>query len=319
MWFADAHSDIGVLIHLTREGLMPRNLVDTYFEQLKQGNVLLSIIQLGGDFEHLGVDLRESESVLAVLESITREVKTDEGLHIVASASELEEFNVGRPQTRFILSLEGCAPIDPHFQVLESLYEGGLRALALTHNGRNIYASGCAVENDTGLTRDGERLLDRAAELGLILDLVHIGEKSFWDAIEYSSTPVYISHSNSKRQYDHMRNITDEQIQAVAERDGVVALNFLSEFIDNPSKPVSLERWVDHLEHMVNLASIRNVALGPDFFRYMMPELDYVGGVDNPSALPLIAEALGARGYSEDEIELVGHGNLLRFLEGALD
>lgn len=318
MWYADAHSDVGVLMHLTRNGLMPRILVDTYLRQLRQGNVLLSIVQLGGDFDHLGLDLRHSENVLAVLDSVVCEVENGEALEIVTSAAGLADFAVARPQTRIVLSLEGCTSIDSELRVLEILHERGLRAIALTHNGPNIYASGCAVERDTGLTKDGERLLDRAAELGLVLDLVHIGERSFWDAIEYSIMPVFISHSNSKTLYNHMRNITDEQVKAIAERDGVVALNFLSEFTDDPSVPVPLERLVDHLDHMVGLTSIKNVALGPDFFRYMMPELDYVGGVDNPSAFPMIEEVLDERGYSRQEIEFVCHENLRMFLEKSL-
>lgn len=318
MWYADAHSDIGVLIHLTREGLMPRSLVDTYLEQLKQGNVLLSIVQLGGDFDHLGIDLRESNNVLAVLGSVVHEVENNDALEIVTSGTSLADVTTPSSQTRIILSLEGCAPIDPEFRVLETLHERGLRAIALTHNGPNIYASGCAVETDTGLTKHGEKLLDRAADLGLLLDLVHIGERSFWEAIEYSSMPAFISHSNSKSLYDHMRNITDEQVKAIAERDGVVALNFLSEFTDDPSVPVLLERFVDHLDHMVDLTSIKNVALGPDFFRYMMPELDYVGDVDNPSAFPKIAEVLDERGYGKREIDLVCHENLRIFLEESL-
>jgi membrane dipeptidase len=314
MHFADAHSDLGVLIHLAEEGLMPRELADTYFEQMKRGHVVFSLVQLGGDFDHEGVDLRESRRVLGVLESVLGEVEQQDWLELVQWSSQLEALHTtGR--SGVVLSLEGCSSIDPEFKTLETLHDSGLRMFALTHNGPNIYACGCEVKNDTGLTRLGEQLLDRGHELGLILDLVHIGERSFWDALEYTSQPVFVSHSNSKGIYVHMRNISDEQIMAIAERGGIVALNFLSEFMDDSGGPVRLERFLDHLEHMVGLTSIKHVALGPDFYCYMMPELEYVGGLDNPSLLSLLSDALSESGYSEEEAELVCWRNLQSFLE----
>ena len=314
MHFADAHSDLGVLIHLADQELMPRELVDTYLEQMRSGNMLFSLVQLGGDFDHEEIDLRESRRVMGVLESLLREIEHVQFLELVQWSQQFRALHK-TGKTGVVLSLEGCASIDSEFRTLEALHQRGLRMFALTHNGPNIYACGCEVEDDTGLTPLGESLLDRGQELGLILDLVHIGERSFWDALEYTSQPVFISHSNAKSLYVHMRNITDEQIMAIAERGGIVALNLLCEFMDDPGRPVPLKRFVDHVEHMVGLTSIRHVALGPDFFRYMMPELEYVGELDNPSRLPLLPQILAEGGFSEEEIELVCWRNLQDFLE----
>ncbi len=313
MFFFDAHSDIGVLVHLANKGLVKRELVDTYFDQMRRGPVRFSIVQLGGDFDHFDVDLRRSESVLAVLESMQREMAENQFLLHVQSKAELDRV-AGSDDSGVIFSIEGCAAIDPEFVILDRLCSQGLRMFALTHNGANIYASGCEVKDDAGLTEHGRKLLDHASELGMILDLVHIGEKSFWEAIEYTSTPVYISHSNSKSLYDHFRNITDEQITAIAEKNGIIALNLLSEFTCDLGDPASLDRWLDHVDHMVDLVSVKHVGLGPDFFRYMMPELDYVGNIDDPSLLGGVPAALSSRGYRDDEVSRICGENLFDFM-----
>ena len=151
----------------------------------------------------------------------------------------------------------------------------------------------------------------------MMQDLVHVGEKTFWDAYEYAKQPVYVSHSNSKSQFDCVRNITDQQIQAIADRNGVIALNFISEFIDAQEK-VSLDRLIDHIDHMVELTSLNSVALGPDFFQYLMPELGYVGDVVGPADLIRIPPVLEAQGYSKKEISKICHKNLVQFISSSL-
>jgi membrane dipeptidase len=317
MRFADAHSDFGILRSMVLEGTVSDQVESDFVRDLEIAEVGLSVVQVGGDFNHETYDFREREIVLQTIDLFQPEnIKRHPYLEVAVSKKDIDGIT-NQGKSAVILSIEGSTVIDTEFEILNFLYKQGLRSLAITHDYQNQYGCGCRVEKDTGLTTDGERLLDYAAKKGIILDLVHVGEKTFWDAYEYAKQPIFVSHSNSKSQFDCVRNITDQQIQAIAERNGVIALNFISEFIDAQEK-VSLDRLIDHIDHMVELTSIDNIALGPDFFQYLMPELGYVGEVVGPADLVRVPPTLEKRGYSEKEISKICHENLLRFIISSL-
>lgn len=313
MLYADAHSDLGILIHQVGAGLVQRDVLELYFTQLKQGVVPLSIIQIGGDFGQEELDYREYEIVSRSMNEVGKEISVNQpDFEIIIKGSDLEEA-IKNDRTAFILSLEGSSSIDVEFEVLDALHQQGLRCLALTHNSANQFASGCREKVDKGLTTLGEKLMDYAEEKQLIIDLVHIGERSFWDVLDSTQIPVFVSHSNSKRICDHFRNLTDEQISAIAERDGIVALNFISEFIDR--EKATLDVLIDHADLMIELTSIKNIALGPDFYAYFNTDWEYVENVDNPSELFRVSDKFSERGYSKKEIESICYENLSRFVK----
>ena len=318
MQFADAHSDFGILRSMVREGTVSKQVEVDFVRNLETAKVVLSVIQVGGDFNHETYDFRERDIVLQTMNLFQPEtIKQHSYLEVAVSKQDIE--NIAKQgKSAVILSIEGAAVIDSEFETLDYLYEQGLRSLAITHDYQNQYGCGCRVKDDTGLTPDGERLVEYTAKKGMILDLVHVGEKTFWGAIEYASQPVFVSHSNSKSVFSEPRNITDQQIQAIGERKGVVAVNFISEFLDSQKGVAPLDRLVDHIDHMVELTSIENVALGPDFFQYLMPELDYVGNVIGPADLVRVPPTLEKRGYSEKEITKICYENLVRFISSSL-
>ncbi|MGY5859756.1 MAG: membrane dipeptidase [Candidatus Thorarchaeota archaeon] len=318
MQFADAHSDFGILMSMVQEGTVSKQVEDDFVKSLEIAEVGLSVVQIGGDFNHETYDFRERDIVLQTMNLFQPDnISQHPYLEVAVSKKGIENITK-RGHSAVILSIEGTAVIDTEFETLDFLYSQGLRSLALTHDGQNQYGCGCRVEDDTGLTTDGERLVEYAAKKGMILDLVHVGEKTFWGAIEYASQPVFVSHSNSKSVFDDVRNIKDQQIQAIGERNGVVAVNFISEFVDPQKGVAPLDRLVDHIDRIVELTSIENVALGPDFFQYLMPELDYVGNVIGPADLVRVPPILENRGYSEKEISKICHENLVRFISSSL-
>ena len=318
MRFADAHSDLGILMFMVEAGGAPGHLVEDFMKGLEKAEVGLSVVQIGGDFEHDEYDFRNRDTVLQTMSLLqTESIKKHPFLQVAVSKQDVEDIT-RRGKSAVILSIEGSAAIDTEFETLDILYNQGLRSIAITHDGQNHYGSGCRVEDDAGLTPEGVRLLDYAAKKGMILDLVHVGERTFWGAIEHASQPVFVSHSNSKYVYDDCRNITDQQIQAIGERNGVIAVNFISAFIDSQKGIVPLERLVDHIDRTVELTSIENIALGPDFFQYLMPELRYVGDVGGPADLVKIPPTLEERGYSENEISKICYENLVRFISYSL-
>lgn len=317
MQFVDAHSDFGILMSMVEEGMVARQVEDDFVRDLEIAEVGLSVVQVGGDFDHGTYEFREQDIVLRTIGLFqSKKIKRHPYLEVAVSKKDIDDITK-RGKSAVILSIEGSAAIDTEFNMLDTLYDQGLRSLAITHDYQNQYGCGCRVEKDTGLTTDGERLLEYAAKKGILLDLVHVGEKTFWDAYEYAKQPVFVSHSNSKSQFDCVRNITDQQIQAIADRNGVIALNFISEFTDSKEE-VSLDRLVDHIDHMVELTSMEHIALGPDFFQYLMPELRYVGDVVGPVDLVRVPPALEQRGYSEKEISKICHENLVGFISSSL-
>ncbi|MHA2143098.1 MAG: dipeptidase [Candidatus Thorarchaeota archaeon] len=313
MLFADAHSDLGVLIHQAGTGLVQRDVLELYLNQMKSGSVPIAIVQIGGDFVQNDLDYREYGNVINSSIEIRKEISVNQSdFDIIARASDLEK-TIKNNRHAFILSLEGSSSIDVEFEGLDALHQQGLRCIALTHNKTNHFASGCQEKVDKGLTNAGRQLLDYIEENRMIIDLVHIGEKSFWEVLESTQQPVFVSHSNAKRICNHFRNLTDEQISVIGERDGIVALNFISEFLD--TEKATLDGLMNHVELMIELMSIRNVALGPDFYAYFNADWEYVENIDNPTELYRVSDRLGERGYSKKEIESICYRNLSRFLK----
>jgi membrane dipeptidase len=313
MPFADAHSDLGLLIHQVGTGLVQRDILEQYLTQMKHGVVALAIVQIGGDFGQENLDYRKYENVSRSMKEVGKEISFNQSdFEIITKGSDIEE-TTKNDKNAFILSLEGSSSIDVEFEALDALHQQGLRCLALTHNSANQFASGCQEKVDKGLTALGDELLDCAKEKQMIIDLVHIGERSFWDVLDSTQIPVFVSHSNSKRICNHFRNLSDEQVSAIAERDGIVALNFISEFIDKDE--ATLDVLIDHADLMIELTSIKNVALGPDFYAYFNADWEYVESVDNPTELYRVSAKLDERGYSKKEIESICYENLFRFIK----
>ena len=313
MQFADAHSDLGILIHQVGTKLAQRDILELYFAQMKKAVVPLSIVQIGGDFGQEDLDYRDRGIVIKSMNEVGKEISVNQpDFEIVTEASNLGN-TIKSNKHAVILSLEGSSSIDAEFEALDALHQQGLRCLALTHNSTNQFASGCEEKVDKGLTALGEQLLDYAKEKHLIIDLVHIGERSFWDVLDTTQLPVFVSHSNSKRICNHFRNLTDDQISAIAERDGLIALNFISEFID--TEKATLDGLIDHADLVIELTSIKNVALGPDFYAYFNADWEYVEDVDNPTELYRVSDKLSERGYSKREIEAICYENIFRFMK----
>ncbi|HLV35571.1 MAG TPA: membrane dipeptidase, partial [Spirillospora sp.] len=222
------------------------------------------------------------------------------------------------PPLGFVISMESADPIlEP--EDLEEWYQAGVRLIGPAHYGMGRYAGGTGVED--GLTERGCRLLDEMARLGVILDLTHLSDKSFWQALERFGGPVIASHNNCRALVPHQRQFSDEQIRAIIERDGVIGAAF-DDWMLYPgwikgvtsTREVTLARVVDHIDHVCQLAgSSAHAGIGSDldggFGREQSPcDLDTI--VD----LQKIAGLLRERGYSDADVAAIMHGNWLRLL-----
>jgi membrane dipeptidase len=284
-------------------------------KQLNAADVKVELLQIGGDFEQDVYNYRDQMKVIEAITACSKEIHLIEDLATeVRTAGSLEEV-LESDKIGFLLSIEGCSVIDSELILLDKLYNKGLRVLALTHNYRNQFAFGCEETSDEGLTPLGEMLIRELESKGIILDLVHIGEKSFFDAIALVKKPPIVSHSNVKSSFDHFRNLTDQQIEAVGDRRGVIGINLISEFFgQNPN----LNDVVSHIDRIVELAGIDHVGLGPDFATYLIPDLEYVDGITDESSLHRLMEEIRLHGYSVAELEKIASKNAIRVIREVL-
>ncbi len=214
-----------------------------------------------------------------------------------------------------LLSIEGGEALDGRIELLRIFYRLGVRLMTLTWSLRNELADG-AFEGRTGggLTRFGVEVVEEMDKLGMVVDVSHLSEAGFWGVMEVSRKPVIASHSNSKALCSHPRNLTDEQAKAIAEKGGVIGVNFAGYFLGEGRR--SLAGVIEHIDHLCTVVGPEHVGLGSDFdglpFEQLPDELKDVSG------LPKIAEALTARGYSEQVIKGIMGENLLRVVRSVI-
>jgi membrane dipeptidase len=223
----------------------------------------------------------------------------------------------------YVLSLEGAdSLITPAH--LERSFDQGLRAIGLSHYGPGTYAAGTDAVG--GLTARGLELLREMDRLSLILDVTHLTDQGFWQALENFTGTVWASHCNCRALVPHQRQLADDQIRALIERGGLVgtaldAWMIIPRWERGRTLPetagLRLENMVDHIDHICQIAgNCRHAGLGSDldggFGREQCPA-DLVTIAD----LGRVPELLSARGYKPDDIRRIAHGNFVQFLRSA--
>ncbi len=209
-----------------------------------------------------------------------------------------------------VLALEHANCTERSLNVVRALYALGVRSIGLTHNISSYAADGCKEQREgVGLTRFGVELVREMNRLGMLVDLAHISPSGFYHALEVSDKPVIFSHGNAHALCPHPRNLTDDQLRALADNGGVIGVSYVPTFVDE--KQPTFERLLDHVDHIVQIAGIETVALGSDF--------DGGGNLlEDASQTPLITEALFKRGYSESDLKKILGQNTLRVLAAAI-
>ena len=221
----------------------------------------------------------------------------------------------------FVLSMEGADPvIDP-----DNIYDwwnDGLRAVGLTHYGKGRYAGGTACPD--GLEPTARPLLKNMQQLGMALDLTHLSDRAFAEAIDIFGGRVLASHQNARQFVDNDRQFSDEQIKSLIERDGVLgaaldAWMLQPNWVRGESKPeVTLDRVVDNIDHVCQIAgNARHAAIGSDLDGGFGTE-QAPADLDTIVDLQRIPELLDRRGYAADAIAAIMHGNWLRFFSEVL-
>lgn len=211
-----------------------------------------------------------------------------------------------------VLSIEGCEVLGGSMERLHVYYEGGVRMAALTWNHDNLLAGGVAGNGE--LTAFGRQAVEQFNALGVLIDVSHLNETSFWQVLDCAQRPM-ASHSCAMALHPHRRNLTDEQIRALTSRGGVIGVNFYPVFAGEGQ--VWAKDIARHIDHFVQIGGIGCAALGSDFDGIETFPQD----LHSPADFGAIAVALSSFGYRFEDIGAVMSGNLTRMLEsvGALD
>ena len=207
-----------------------------------------------------------------------------------------------------ILTIEEGGILNGRLSRLEELYKEGIRLITLTWNYENCI--GYPNKQTGGLKSFGYEVIEKMNELGIIVDVSHLSDDGFWDAIGHSKKPVIASHSNMKKLCPHARNLTDDMLKALAEKGGVAGVNFYPYFI-NPTGIAKVEDIVEHLTYMYQVGGEDVIAIGSDFDGFDDGELE-LGDV---SQIERLYEAVKKRGFTERQIEKFWNKNALRVIK----
>ena len=235
----------------------------------------------------------------------------------------------------FVITMEGVEPLGDDLDLLRAFYELGVRAIGLTHARTNAAGHGgifaVSGSSSEGLRPFGRDLVRECEQLGVIIDLAHINPAGFKEIVDLTTKPLIVSHTNSRKFYNVERNISGEQIKMIGERRGVIGIN--SVLVSPKKRESTLDRYVDHIEHVADLIGIDCVGIGFDFFefiyrqwpeekkKWMAEELTtphFIPDLVNHSHAKNLTRKLVERGFSDKQIEKILRGNWLRIFEELL-
>ncbi len=257
-----------------------------------------------------------TEELLARFETVLD--ASDGQVRLVESVPEIREC-FEEDVIASVLHFEGAEPIEPDLSNLESYYDSGLRSLGLVWSRPNQFASGVPFEfpgsPDTGpgLTDEGRALVRRCNELGIVVDLAHLNEQGFWDVTDCTTQPLVVSHGGVHNICPSTRNLTDEQLDAVADSGGLVGITFAVNAVRPDGKretETTVETLADHFEYVADRVGVDHVAVGSDFDGAAVP--DSIGDV---AGLPRLFEELTDRGFDAEDRQKIASENWLRVLD----
>lgn len=272
-----------------------------------------------------GFDLTSIEDNLRVIAGFRHWLSQNGDRYIPLGT--VEDISIARQEGKLAVgfNIEGCCAIDEQLSLISLYYDLGVRWMLMAYNQNNLAGGGCQ-DDDPGLTAFGRQAVDEMARIGMITCCSHTGYRTALDVMAHASNPVILSHSNPRALVDHPRNVPDEVMQACAETGGVMGINGVGLFLDDPlARPESV---AEHIDYAVQKIGPEHVGIGFDYcfdqaevdaFFKLHPEIwpegmNYDEGMNitAPEDLPTLVECLVRRGYPDDSIKGILGGNFLR-------
>jgi membrane dipeptidase len=320
----DMHFDLPMDLYEKRDR---KNVLETDFlPELEAGNVGVLGAAIYIEDRYL-----PEKGLRVALDQVARLYAESERSGRFAICKSYPEIQQARETDRIalVITMEGIEPLGTDLNQLRVFYELGVRSIGLTHartnaagHGGVFAASGSPPE---GLTAFGCDVVRECEALGVIIDLAHINRAGFEEILSIATKSPIVSHTNVRRYYDIERNINDEQIKMIGSRRGVIGVNSI--LVSPQEEESTLDRYVDHIEHIGNLIGIDGVGIGFDFFEFIYrqwPESrqkelaarlttpHFITDLRNHSHARNLTRSLIERGFSDEEIEKILRDNWLR-------
>ncbi len=280
---------------------------------------------------------RAQERANTILDSIDEQLRLHrDRIQLARTADEVRRITA-EGKLAALLGIEGGHAIEDDLQTLRHFHGRGVRYMTLTWSFTHGWADSAggsgqpeAERRHGGLSPFGETVVREMNDLGMLVDVSHVSDETFWDVLEVTRAPVIASHSSARALVPRPRNLSDDMLRAIGAHDGVVMINFMGMVLDphkssfqfildlllhGGSTDVSVSDVVDHIEHVVEVAGIEHVGLGSDFDG--SPASFFPMGLRDVGDFPNVTLELLRRGYSGDEIQLILGENLLRVLAAA--
>lgn len=321
----DVHSDMpSRLMQIYGTNRTDSKVLESEFlPQMRQNNINTRVASA---FIHDDYTDESLERAITMLQHLKSESDKIDDVQVVNSADDIKNEGIS-----FILGLEGLEPINKNIKLVDAFYDLGVRVVGLTHARQNTVATGSLIDGydkeveKQGVSEFGYSVLNRLDELGIVIDTAHINTQGFWDVVEWSDKPIINSHSNSASLYDHPRNLTDEQLKAIAETGGVVSLNCASIFYGRGDyTDGSIDDFINHLNHVVDVIGVENTGVGFDFFSYLLDSkpsnsASGIEKLENDEMVSNLPHRLEKEGFSEKDVEKILWRNNIRVFEQILD
>ncbi len=316
----DGHTDIPRDVYLKELSGKTNVFMESHYSHLKNAGV--NII-----FANLFTKTQEESAVketLLQIEKIINATKENKDVIIIKNKKDLA-YVTKTGKIGVILSIEGFEPLNNTINLLNIYYELGLRAGMLTWNNANSFAYG-ADHDEGNITSMGKLAIEKMNELGIIVDISHLNEVGFWDVIKYNKKLTIASHSNTKALYNHKRNLTDEQIIAIAKSGGIIgAVSYFSKVCKSSNNTLhkeddqteTIHDYIQHIEYLVNLVGYDHVAFGFDFNIYLG---DFgVKGLESVDNIKDVIQLLLKRGHKLENVNKIAGMNFIRVLNEILE
>lgn len=321
MRIADMHCDTISKIWESRRGEKPQELaansLHVDIQRMKRAGYLLQNFAM---FINLKNVIDPFEHVLDMIGVFYEEIeKNKNDISVIKTYDEIIQ-NERLGKMSALLTIEEGECCKGRIENLEKLYALGARMMTLTWNypnglgSPNIFndktdADGFALFDGTkGLAKKGFEFVERMEELGIIIDVSHLSDAGFWQIADCAKKPFAASHSNARLLCAHARNLTDDMIKAIAERGGVVGLNYYGSFLNQKNVNISTAAGIaKHARHIADIGGIECLGLGSDF--------DGISGdmeIADCSQVPKLFDALEKEGFSQSGIEKIAYKNVMR-------
>ena len=300
--FGSRDRQLLVDLHKMAEGHQDATIMVCYLPQPKDGKDFRQMVEFDVNGPTAYADL-----IFDKIETIVNH--NSQYINIARTPADLW-MNKHRGLKSIMLGIENGIALDGKLENLQHFAERGIVYMTLCHNGDNdICDSARGSQTHHGVSAFGRQVISEMNRLGIMVDMSHAGEKSFYDALELSNQPIVCSHSSCRVLCDHPRNLTDDQMRALAQKGGVMQVTLYNGFLVKDGE-ATIEDAMRHLEHAIDIMGVDHVGLGTDF--------DGDGGIrglGNSAELLHFTRQLMARGFNESDIQKIWGGNFLRVMQ----